>query len=270
MKHWLAAGVLIASLATAGVSDDKKGPEIQIIDGKVSMSATAVPLGRLLRLFDMATGLKSKVPPEFANRNVSVRFNSLSFDQAVEKIFEGVPLDYIVVKGQGIMVTSASQRAETGGTTSALNPSPVQSTPIDEQPFFPPGAAPAGMGGVQPPFPGVVGGNVNQQPAIGGAQPAVIQTPFGPMPNPRANQPQQSNTPMAVPGSNLPFGLSNSTNSSNPFGDGSIPTFNPNQTTPIPTTNPFGTPAGTPGAITPFPIQQLPQTQLPPKRPPGQ
>src|SRR5688572_10201275 len=152
MKKWLGSFVLILSLSGALLAADvKKGPEIQVIDNKVSMQADAVGLGRLLRLFDIAIGLRSKVPAELANRNISVRFTGLTFDQAVDKIFEGIPLDYIVIQGQGIVVTSASQ----GGTAPAtaagalFNPQPTEQQLLDEQPFFPGGQ----------PFPGAMPGN---------------------------------------------------------------------------------------------------------------
>src|SRR5262245_39178965 len=103
-----------------------KAPEIQIIDGKVSMQAEAVPLGRLLRLLDAATGMTSKVPPELANRNVSVRFSGLDFDTAVRKIFEGQPFDYVFVNGKGIHVTALAQASP---TTVTSGPAPYVDQP---------------------------------------------------------------------------------------------------------------------------------------------
>src|SRR6516225_8371996 len=66
-----------------------KGPTINLIDNKLSIDAETVPLSRLLRLLDMATGLKSKVPPELANRNISVKFSGLDLTEGVRKIFPG-------------------------------------------------------------------------------------------------------------------------------------------------------------------------------------
>jgi hypothetical protein len=268
MKKWLGSIVLIASLGTAAfAADGKKGPEIQVIDNKVSIQAEAVGLGRLLRLFDMATGLKSKVPAELANRNISVRFSGLTFDQAVEKIFEGVPLDYVVILGQGIVVTSASQTGPPTATAGApFNPPPSEPQMSDEQPFFP-GANGQPFPGAGQQFPGGVPGNMPPQQ---GGQPAMIQTPFGPIPNPRANQPP-NNAPMAMPGANAnqPFGLTNPTTnpgvnpSTSPFGDGSVPAFNPNpsSTPPQQPQNPFGTPNGMP---------LIPGQPQPIRKPPGQ
>ena len=140
-----------------------KGPEIQVVDGKVSMQVEAVPLGRLLRLLDEATGLTSKVPPELANRNVSVRFTGLDFDAAVRKIFQGQPLDYIVISGKGIVVTSVAQSVpSTSGPAPFADSFPAQPN-VPDQPFF------------------------DNNP-----QPAVTQTPFGPIPaaqpNPQGQQ----------------------------------------------------------------------------------
>ena len=64
----------------------------------------AVPLGRLLRLFGLATGLDTQAPPEVANRNVSVRFSGLSMEAAIRKIFEGQPLDRALGKQAGALL----------------------------------------------------------------------------------------------------------------------------------------------------------------------
>jgi hypothetical protein len=270
MKPWLGVIVLLAALGLSASASDDKGPFIQVIDGKVSIQAEAVPLSRLLRLFDMATGLKSKVPPELANRNLSVRFTGLSYDDAVEKIFEGVPLDYIVVKGEGITVTAASQRAPGAPGIPSAN-SPFNSAPInpasgeqaDEQPFFTPGG---------PPVPGMVNGAQPFPPNANQPQPAMIQTPFGPIPNPRAQQQQNNAAPMAVPGSQ-PFGLTNpsGTPTGNPLGDGSVPTYNPNPNPMSPPVAPIGSPNGypiNPGMIPPGGVPPAPPGA--PRRPGGQ
>src|SRR5262245_31902164 len=134
----LCAFVLLAgSVLAAG-----KAPEIQIIDGKVSMQAEAVPLGRLLRLLDAATGLKSKVPPELSNRNMSVRCSGLPFDAAVHKLFEGQPLDYVLIKGKSIVVTAIAQSTPgaVGGpsafTEQATFPQPGFVQDQDSPPIF--------------------------------------------------------------------------------------------------------------------------------------
>jgi hypothetical protein len=265
MKSSMAAVVLIALIST-GLFADGNGPLIQVIDNRVSIQADSVPLGRLLRLLDMATGMTSKVPPEFANRNLTIRFSGLSFDDAVRKIFEGVPLDYIVVKNEGIIVTAASQRLTAADQSPFSNSNsnspfnnnfnnnqqPVEQPMGQEQPFFPQNVNP---------FPGPPQQyQGNMPPNMQQAQPAMIQTPFGPIPNPRAQQ-QPGNMPMAPPVSQ-PFGLANpaSGNPSNPLGDGSIPTYNPN---PVPVGTPMPNGIGFPvNGTTPLPGQV-------PRKPPG-
>src|SRR5262249_25945710 len=125
MKHWLAPIILTGLLATEAFAG--KGPEIRVIDNKVSMDVDSIPLCRLLNLFDRATGLQSTVPAALANRNLSVKFTDLGFEDAVRKIFEGQPIDYVVVERQGIIVTALSQ---VGGPDSspaaAYNPPPPQ------------------------------------------------------------------------------------------------------------------------------------------------
>ena len=71
-------------------------------------SAEAVGLGRLLSMFDRAAGTESTVPVELQNRNISVQFQALDFGQAVKKIFEGLPLDYVVLEQGRIVVTAVA------------------------------------------------------------------------------------------------------------------------------------------------------------------
>jgi len=218
----------VALLASAAFAADK-GPEIQNIDGKITMQAESVPLARLLRLLDSATGMSSRVPPELANRNVSVRFSGLSFDAAVRKLFEGQPLDYIVISGKGIMVTAVAQ-----ATASGTSPSP---SAFAQQPPFP-GQQGFGQDGVASEFP-----VFNQQPQQG-----VTQTPFGPIPGqPQPVQPVPGTavTPQQ-PGAASPFGTLNPFGT-NPFGGPSPNTTNPT----TPATPLFGNTA-------PVPFQQNP------------
>jgi len=226
MKRWLAAFILSATVG-AGTTAFAKGPEVDLVDNKLSINAEAIPLGRLLQMVDRATGMKSKVPPEFANRNLTVRFSGLNMTEAVRKIFQGLPLDYVYLQGQGIVVTAASQA---GGETNvasgaAYNPAP---SPQVDQPFtqeFPP--APGAI--QQPTF------QQQQQ----GQQPAMVQTPFGPIPNPRAQQ-QQPNTPLNTPGQqqNSLF----PTVGQPAAGPAPNPTLQPGNPNPFGTTSPFGTP----------------------------
>jgi hypothetical protein len=215
MRLWLGSIILAGTMATAAFAGDK-GPNIQILDNKLSIDAESIPLSRLLRLLDLATGMQSKVPPELANRNISVKFSGLDLDEGVRKVFQGLPLDYIVIAGQGIVVTAASQSIT--ASDSAPVYTPPQPAPMD-QPFIQ---------------------DFNQP----GGQPPTIQTPFGPMTNPRAGQPMPPNAPLSVPGQQNPMfpgppgqqqpqpGMIQT-----PFG----PITNPNPGG-APNTPPFGTP----------------------------
>src|SRR5579862_6480133 len=201
MKYWLAAGCLMVCLATGSFAATK-GPEIALVDNKLSINADTISLGRLLRLLDLATGMQSKVPADLANRNVSVKFSDLSLEDGVRKIFQGQPFDYVVIEGQGVIVTAASQMGPAGEAPPVYNTppqagpqQPFQPQPI-EQPFnqeFPP------AGGL-PPQPGIPG-----QPGQPQQQPAMIQTPFGPIANPRAGQTVQPAAPVPAPQQNPLF-----------------------------------------------------------------
>ena len=223
MKRWVVP-IVLASLLAVDLSGAAKGADIRVIDNKVSIDVESIPLGRLLQLFDKATGLTSRVPAELANRNLSVKFTGLGFDDAIQKIFEGQPLDYVVIGGQGIIVTALSQPGPNESSpTPVYNQGPPQ---IEQQTFIEDnspiqpaqGFAPPPPPGVVPGFAGSPGtgmpGAVPATPFNQQQQPAMIQTPFGPIPNPRANQPVQ---PGQVPGQN-PFGNVAPFNSNNPFG----------------------------------------------------
>src|SRR5678816_1416619 len=95
-------------------------PEIEVVDGKISMSALGMPLSRVVSLLDRAMGMKSKVAPEAANRPISVRFKDLPLKDAVQKIFEGQPLNYSLIAGKGIDVSGIA----TGSTATAASTFP--------------------------------------------------------------------------------------------------------------------------------------------------
>jgi hypothetical protein len=207
--HLILVIAFISTTAFAG----SMGPEIRIVDNKVSIQAESIPLSRLIQLLDRAIGTTSTVPPQYATRSVNVQFSDLDLSDAVHKIFEGQMLDYVFIDGQGIVVTAASQAA--GGATVA--PPPRELSPFQESPTFPPPQGftidPVTGSPVAIPQNGIPG----QPVPFGGnqVQPAVIQTPFGPLANPRANQ-QQQNLPgnQVVPfGGATPFG-----NAASPFG----------------------------------------------------
>jgi len=189
MRKWLLSGIFCGLLAAPAFA--AKGPEIELVDNKLSIDAETVPLSRLLRLLDLATGMKSKVPPELANRNISVKFSGLDLTEGVRKIFQGQPVDYAFIEGQGVIVTAASQSLTGAETVPPSNAGPSQpEQPLvqefQQQQTLPPT-------GIQP---GIQGLQQQQQQQ----QPATLQTPFGLVANPRANQPQLPNTPPSVPG----------------------------------------------------------------------
>lgn len=229
MKRGLVCLILAGSLSAPAFA---KGPEVDLVDNKLSINAESVSLGRLLRLVDLATGMKSKVPAELANRNISVTFAGLNVTDGVRKIFQGQPLDYVVIEGQGVIVTAASQSSSgSEPLPSSFNPQPPQL----EQPFVQdfsqqiPGQQIPGQ-----PFQPGQPGQPNQQPQ----QPAMIQTPFGPIANPRAQQ-QQQNAPLSTPGQqNSLFQQPVQPNQQN-----TLPFQGAQPTGPFATQNPFGTQA---------------------------
>jgi hypothetical protein len=112
-------------------------PEIEVVDGKISMFALGMPLSRVVSMLDRAMGLKSKVAPEAASRPISVRFKDLALKDAVQKIFEGQPLNYSLIEGKGIDVSGVAL----GGTTTTSTNSPFpEAAPITQTPI--PGASP--------------------------------------------------------------------------------------------------------------------------------
>jgi hypothetical protein len=197
VKHIVHSLLGLALLPIVAFGADK-GPEIQVIDGKVSMIAETVPLGRLISLLDRAMGTTSQVKPELANRNISVQFSDLPPDEAIRKIFQGQQLNYFVIAGKGIRVTELIPPG--GAVTSSASSSPTFQEPLAAntnpfaQPVGPPplqpGAPPIG---IQPPNPN------NQQPAV---------TIFGTRPA----DPNVLNPNPAVPAYNVPGGAALSNN----------------------------------------------------------
>ena len=135
MKRILAGSCLMAMLAAYGIAS-QKGPEIQIIDGKVSIHAESVTLSRFLHLLDAATGMTSKVSPEFANQKISVRLDGLDLNTAIRKSFQGQPWNYSIVSGKGITIIDRAQSvaAPTAGGLSL----PIQSYANDVRTDTPP------------------------------------------------------------------------------------------------------------------------------------
>ena len=125
MKSWLAAVLLALSVATGALAAGS-GPEINLVDNKLSITAENISLSRLLRLLDLATGMQSKVPPELGQRNISVRFSGLSLADGFRKIFQGQPFDYVVIEGQAVIVTGASQMVSAVDAAPVYNSAPQQ------------------------------------------------------------------------------------------------------------------------------------------------
>src|SRR4030095_6180075 len=92
MERWL--GSLILAMIVAA-SSFAAGPRPQAVkfDQTVSIDVENITLGRLLQLWDQATGMQSSVPRELSTRTVSISFSGLNVNDAVQKIFEKLPLD---------------------------------------------------------------------------------------------------------------------------------------------------------------------------------
>ena len=234
MLAFTAVLILLVLTGSPALAD---GLDIQVVDGRISIHAEAVPLGRLLGLLDRVAGTESTVPSEFENRNVSVWFQELDRRQAVRKIFEGLSLDYAVLGGDRIVVTAASRSLPIGSSIPAVagNPVPVG---VTGQPQAGTAAAQSLPGN---PFQMANPGNPNEDPnSPPGApvQPAIIQTPFGPLVNPRAAQP---GTPLSGPGQGFPFGAGVTGAAVPGSGVSPIPGRSPNDAAPgTPPTDIFG------------------------------
>jgi hypothetical protein len=213
---FISAALLAVVLAGQGAG--AKEPTIQVSDGRVSLAAENVPLGRLLSLWDKAMGAASQVKPELANKTISVQFDDLGFEEAVRKMFQGQALNYITV-GKGIRVYDQVQG---GPVTTSLTSSPIYSEPPpptnnlfvqpQQQPFQ------------QPP-------QVQQLPSPAGAgQPnspqAPVNTLFGIRPDPNAAQTQN---PQLPPGGVVP-GVAPPPLGANPFNTAPAPAAGPTAT----------------------------------------
>ena len=192
MKPIAVLGLAVV-LSTSAGANDRKPLEIKVVDDRISIHAEAVPLGWFLVLLDRVAGTKSTVPAVLANRNVSAQFTGLPLDKAVKKIFEGLALDYLVLEDTRIVVTAVSQVL----TGPAQDVEPLASSANASQRFVRRGASLPSLPEKNP-FQAEVnpslGNNWNGENAP--LQPAIIQTPFGPIVNPRVNQkPQQPGMP---------------------------------------------------------------------------
>jgi len=171
----LACKLLLGLTLLQGVAYAADEPKIDVVDGKISISAQAVPLGRFLKLFDRAMGLNSEVKAGLENQNISVQFTDLTFNDAIRKIFQGQPLNYVVIDGKGIKVTD---RAQSGASAGVSDSQPVSNSfqPVNS-PFQPLPLNPQ-VNPIQPAVPGI----------------------FGTPPSAAANPPANPTAPLTGPG----------------------------------------------------------------------
>ena len=202
LKQFLIVPLLVAMGGFCGITSSAfaEQMDVSVVDDRISINAEAVGLGQLLRMFDRAAGTDSSVPVELAGRNVSVEFTDMGFDDAVAKIFEGLRLDYIIVGRGRILVTGVSGVPPNNNSSVTTSSSIATSSPPPPQPV----AVAPGFNPFQMPASGNQAGanqrGVNQP---GAQQPAIVQTPFGPIVNPRAtaNAGQaQPAGPLSMPG----------------------------------------------------------------------
>jgi hypothetical protein len=231
----IASKLLLGLALLQGAAYAADEPKIEVIDGKISITAMAVPLGRFLALFDKAMGMKSEIKPGLENRNVSVQFTNLDFNAAVRKIFQGQPYNYIVTAGKGIKITDLADSSSSSSSSPSFTSSQPISNPINTI------NAP-----IQPPQPNPVN---NVQPAAS----SIFGTPT---PNPAANTPNPS-APLSGPGVmppaigasnplNTPVGGPNAGGNVIPLPGGASP---PPAQPAAPGTLPGATPGAAPGTI---------------------
>lgn len=108
MRRLTIAILLILWLAAPAAA---AGQDVWAVNGRFSIDAKSVPISQLLRYIDQVTGMRSKIPADVAHMTVSVVCNDVDFEEAVRKIFEGVPLDYVVLGTSGIIVVGRSNPA---------------------------------------------------------------------------------------------------------------------------------------------------------------
>jgi hypothetical protein len=178
----VASKLLLGLALLQGAAYAADEPRIEVIDGKISITAQAVPLGRFLALFDKAMGMKSEVKPELENRNVSVQFADLDFNDAVRKIFQGQPYNYVVVQGKGIKVTGLADSSASASSQPISQPisQPAfnqPNVPIQQLPPNPNPNAPAASSIFGAPPPAAANPAVNPSAPLSG--PGVMPPPIG-------------------------------------------------------------------------------------------
>src|SRR5262249_46292551 len=116
--------IILAGILAGEVFADKRGPEVLNIDGKISIQADAAPLGRLMRLWDGATGMHSTVPAELAGQKLTVHFSGQSVNDALRKIFDGQPFGYVLIEDRVVITPEMASESE-------IEPEPVPLPPDD-------------------------------------------------------------------------------------------------------------------------------------------
>jgi hypothetical protein len=183
MKRILAGSSFLVLLAT-NVFAAGKDPEFKVVDGKFSIQAEAITLKQFLQYWDAATGMTSKVKPELANEQISVRLEGLDLNSAIRKSFQGKLWNWVIVDGKGVNIID---RATPVSATSGGSSSPIQSftdTRNDPPPPQPQLAAPFAQSG---PVPAPANATPASQPAAGAANLPPAQG--GPTPPPQTFQP---------------------------------------------------------------------------------
>jgi hypothetical protein len=159
------------------VSDAQTAPQVVNIDQKLTINVENITLSRLLRLWDQATGTHSSVPPELANKIVSVRFSGLPLDDAVQKLFQDLPFDYVFVRGQGISITGLSQKHVSPQPAVVQSAPSINNVDVNAVQRMKPEA--------RTPLPAEI---VNRTPP---PPPTIVSTQFGPTVVPEGNQNSQ-------------------------------------------------------------------------------
>jgi hypothetical protein len=180
-------------LLAASGSAAPKDPEFKMVDGKLSIQAEAITLRQFLQYLDAATGMTSKVNPQLANEQISVRLEGMEVNAAIRKSFQGRPWNWAVVNGKGVNIIDRATAMS--ATSSGPSSSPIQSfiEPPRNEPM-PPQPQPAASFPATGPVPAPANATPAGQPAGAGNLPP---SPGGPAPQPLFQTPGSSlSTPL--------------------------------------------------------------------------
>src|SRR5262245_29530474 len=120
--------------------------------------------------------MQSVVPPDLANRKLSIHFTGLPISDAIRKMFNGQPFDYVLVEGHGILIMERSQSEPAAQSADVNNPvEQVIEPPVSQEP------------------PSLIVPPPEQQ------RPTTLQTPFGPIVSPYTNQTPVVQLPPVLP-----------------------------------------------------------------------